>query len=116
MTRLMAVVRRAAPVFSVALVYAVLLVFAVVEPSYAQATGGGAEQAAENFTTLMQNVARAAAAGFFFGGLVFIAIGSFAGMPKLAMMGKGGAVFGVVLFLAQRLYSFATNTASGILG
>ena len=115
MKRLMAVVRHALPVVPVALVYAVLLALAVVEPSYAQATGG-AEQAAANFTTLMTNVAKAAAAGFFFGGLVFIAIGSFAGMPKLAMMGKGGAVFGVVLFLAQRLYSFATNTASGILG
>ena len=64
----------------------------------------------------MTNVARAAAAGFFFGGLVLAAIGGFGGMPKVALMGKSGAVFGVVLFLAQRLYTFATSTAQGILG
>ena len=99
-----------------ALVYAPVLLVALAEPSFAQATGGGAEQAAANFTTLMQNVARAAAAGFFFGGLVLAAIGGFGGMPKVALMGKSGAVFGVVLFLAQRLYAFATSTAQGILG
>jgi hypothetical protein len=95
---------------------ALLLALAAVEPAFAQATGGGAEQAATNFTTLMTNVARAAAAGFFFGGLVLAAIGGFGGMPKVALMGKSGAVFGVVLFLAQRLYTFATTTAQGILG
>jgi hypothetical protein len=102
-----------------ALAGALLLALAAVEPALAQATGatgGGAEQAATNFTTLMQNVARAAAAGFFFGGLVLAAIGGFGGMPKVALMGKSGAVFGVVLFLAQRLYTFATTTAQGILG
>jgi hypothetical protein len=89
----------------------------VAAPAFAQSTGGvGAEQAATNFTTLMTNVARAAAAGFFFGGLVLAAIGGFGGMPKVALMGKSGAVFGVVLFLAQRLYQFATSTAGGILG
>ena len=105
-------VRRVAP----ALVLALVLAVVAVAPSYAQGAGGGAEQAATNFTTLMTNVARAAAAGFFFGGLVVIAVGSFFGMPKFAMMGKGGAAFGVVLFLAQRVYAFLTTTASGILG
>ncbi len=95
-----------------ALTLALLALLAVAEPASAQ----GVEAVATNFTTLMTNVARAAAAGFFFGGLVFIAVGSFGGMPKVAAMGKGGAVFGVVLFLAQRLYTFATNTAGGILG
>lgn len=97
------------------LVYAALsVVFA--SPTYAQVAGGDAERAATNFTTLMTNLARLAAAGFFFGGLLLTGGGSFFGMPKVAMMGKGGAVFGVVLFLAQRLYTFATNTTGGILG
>lgn len=98
-----------------ALAVALFVTLAVAGPAFAQ-TGGGVEQVATNFTTLMTNVAKAAAAGFFFGGLVFIAIGNFGGMPKVAAMGKGGAVFGVVLFLAQRLYTFATSTAQGILG
>ena len=107
--------RRVLPALLVALALALL----AAEPALAQGTGaagGGAEQAATNFTTLMTNVARAAAAGFFFGGLVLAAIGGFGGMPKVALMGKSGAVFGVVLFLAQRLYTFATSTAQGILG
>ena len=113
--RVARVVRPALP----ALAGALLLALLAATPAFAQATGamgGGAEQAATNFTTLMTNVARAAAAGFFFGGLVLAAIGAFGGSPKVALMGKGGAVFGVVLFLAQRLYTFATTTAQGILG
>ena len=99
-----------------ALALAAYMALAAAAPALAQATGGGVEQAATNFTTLMTNVARAAAAGFFFGGLVLIAVGIFGGMPRLAASGKGSAVFGVVLFLAQRLYTFATSTAQGILG
>ena len=106
--------RRSLPALAGALV--VVLALALADPAFAQGTGGGAEQAATNFTTMMTNVARAAAAGFFFGGLVLAAVGSFGGMPKVALMGKGGAVFGVLLFLAQRLYTFATDTAQGILG
>jgi hypothetical protein len=99
-----------------ALALAAYMALAAAAPALAQATGGGVEQAATNFTTLMTSVARAAAAGFFFGGLVLAAVGGFGGMPRVALMGKSGAVFGVVLFLAQRLYTFATETAQSILG
>lgn len=72
--------------------------------------------AAQNFTTMMRNVAGGAAGGLFVGGLLFKGIGAWASMPRLGMGGVAAMGIAVLLGVANRVLTFATDSANYILG